>query len=1130
MGQQEAHIVGTGTAFPYPVPIARYWEMDAKMRRMHGVSEFAIETLQTLSKGSGLRFHHTICPHWLPKNESPADYPERQDVVLQEDIFTPYEYIPPFWKRMSVFKEVLGKLGTKAARNAIADWGGDHRDITHLFTTCTGGWTEPGLPSMLIKTLGLSYDCQKAELNFNGCFCGATCLRLARDAIRAGDAKAVLVVAVETATLHYDPRLTEMDDLVPHAIFKDGAAAAVLSPEGKWRYRKTGMSIVPDTADRMTFNPPMRPESATYRMHLDKDIGAALDVYFREEAGAEILRKVYEDTSKPPPVLGIHPGGTRILEGMKRPLVEYGWPEEGLDLSFDTLFSYGNLGSAAMLAVVDRQLRALKAAELADTGKRKNKALVTMAFGPGVTVEWALLEKTATESGEAYAMRGPDTVETTPQDTETHARKKTITHDDPIPQTTLVELLGYRAQTQPHKTAYTFLKNGEIEGANLTYAQLDQRARAIAVKLQGIAIPGERALLLYPAGLEFITAFLGCLYAGVVAVPAHLPPRNRVDRRLQAIANDAQTNVVLTTNEVLSQLNTRLTKMPELRGLHWLTTDDSVPEVASMASDWQMPDVHGDTLAFLQYTSGSTGIPKGVMVSHGNLLNTLKDLDLGGRHTPHSVMVTWLPMFHDLGLIYGVLQPLYNGFLCYLMAPTAFLQKPIRWLQAISRYKATHSSAPNFAYELCLQRIKPQQYTNLDLSHLHVLSNGAEPVHANTLKRFAKAFKACGFDPIAYCPSYGLAETTLKVSVVRCWEPVVYLELQKEALARSRVLVKEDIENEVIGDKVIEDSFQTVVGCGCSEIGARIVIVNPETLTSCDANEIGEIWVSGKNVAQGYWNRPEETEQTFKAHLNDTGEGPFLRTGDLGFLKDGELFVTGRLKDIIIIHGQNHYPQDIEFTVQNSHPALATGSCGVFSVEEKGEEKLVIFQEVQRASLQRLNTEAVMDAIHRIVSEQHQLTVHAILLLKPGRLLKTSSGKVQRAACRKQFLAGNPESIAKWQQPDGKEITPFKAAPSKSRPASTDAMDRSIQRWLIHKIAESTNTPLEEIDTQHNFTYYGLDSIAAIELSEELGKWLGQSLSPTVCHDHPTIDDLVRYLATFDTTSSVMEEKNLHKI
>nr|VFJ52093.1 MAG: Acyl-CoA synthetase (AMP-forming)/AMP-acid ligase II [Candidatus Kentron sp. FW] len=872
MNRQEVHIAGTGTAFPYPVPTAYYQEMDAKIRRLHGVPEFVIETLRLLFEGSGIRFTHTVCPHWLPENKSPSDYPDIQDVVLQEDIFTPYNYIPPFWKRMSVFKELLRKLGTKAARNAIADWGGDPQDITHIFTTCTGGWTEPGLPGMLIKELGLRYDCQKAELNFNGCFCGATCLRLGRDAIRAGDGKAVLIVALEVASLHYDPRLTDMDDLVPHVIFKDGAAAVILAREGPWRYKKTGMSIVPDTADRMTFEPPVRPESSTYRMHLDKDVGAELDIYFREGSGAEILGKVYEDTSKPPPKLGIHPGGIRILEGMKRPLVEHGWPEDGLDASFETLFSYGNLGSAAMLAVMDRLLKAHKE-ERTDATEEKRE-LVTMAFGPGVTAEWALLEEVAYR-------RDRKVVTTHNADARIPAGHVYDNHRS-TPATTLVELLRYRAQTQPDKITYTFLKDGEVEEASLTYGQLDLQARAIAARLQEIATPGDRALLLYPSGLEFISAFFGCLYAGVVAVPTYPPRRNRPDPRFRAIAGDAGANVVLTTASILPDPDARSLKTPALRNSHWLATDGSD---TGAASSWQTPNIQSDTLAFLQYTSGSTGTPRGVMVSHGNLLYNEEMFRLAFEDTEDSIGVGWLPLFHDMGLIGNVLQPLYLGTPITLMSPMAFLQKPLCWLRAISRYRATTSGGPNFAYDLCVEKTTPEQRAGLDLGSWTLAFNGAEPIRPETLERFTEAFAPYGFRREAFYPCYGMAETVLFVSGGSRDAPPVVHEASFE-------------KNRGVG---MPGATRKFVGCGRTWLEQEIIVVDQGSLVPCSDGQTGEIWVQGKNVAQGYWNRPEETKETFHVHLTDSGEGPFLRTGDLGFLKDGELFVTGRLKDLIII-------------------------------------------------------------------------------------------------------------------------------------------------------------------------------------------------------------------------------------
>ena len=416
------------------------------------------------------------------------------------------------------------------------------------------------------------------------------------------------------------------------------------------------------------------------------------------------------------------------------------------------------------------------------------------------------------------------------------------------------------------------------------------------------------------------------------------------------------------------------------------------------------PNISSDTLAFLQYTSGSTGTPKGVMVSHGNLLQNSADLDKGWVHTKDSVIVTWLPTFHDMGLIYGVIQPLYKGLPCYMLSPVSFLQQPIRWLQAISRYRGTHTGAPNFAYDLCVHKITPEQRATLDLSSWQMALNGAEPVRADVLKRFAETFKPCGFEPTAFCPGYGLAEATLKVAAVRRTDaPVLYI-VQAGALEQNRILeATEDQQN-----------MRTLVGCGRSEIDTKIVIVHPESLTQCSPEEVGEIWVSGSTVAQGYWMRPEETERTFRAYLADTGDGPFLRTGDLGFWKNGELFVTGRLKDVVIIRGRNYYPQDIELTVEQSHPALKAGASAAFSVEVEGEEQLVVAQEVERSYLRKLDANEVVGAIRQAVWEQHELSVYAVVLLKPASIPKTSSGKIQRHACKAGFLDGSLEGIGTW--------------------------------------------------------------------------------------------------------------------
>ena len=623
--------------------------------------------------------------------------------------------------------------------------------------------------------------------------------------------------------------------------------------------------------------------------------------------------------------------------------------------------------------------------------------------------------------------------------TDAHTVKKAVMdNNSPDQPSTLIGLLRHRAQTQFNKHAYTFLVDGEAEEASLTYGQLEMRARVIAARIQKVTARGDRALLLYSAGLEFVTAFFGCLYAGVIAVPTYPPRRNRPDPRFEAIAVDADASLLLTTDSILSDLEPRLAETPSLRDLHWLTTDDLAIETAA---NWRMPDIRGETLAFLQYTSGSTGTPKGVMVSHANLLSNARDTELKLVHTAGSIMVTWLPIFHDFGLMYGLIQPFYSGIPCYMMAPVAFLQKPVRWLQAISRYKATHSSGPNFAYELCVQRITPQQRAELDLSHWRVAINGAEPVRASTLKHFADAFEPCGFDPIAFSAAYGLAESTLRVSVSRRADALVFQKLQREALGQHRVVVGEDSEEDVVEG----NPYQTAVGCGCGQADARIVIVHPETLRCCAPDEIGEIWVSSGSVAQGYWNRPEETEHTFRAHVADTGEGPFLRTGDLGFSRDDELFITGRVKDLIIIRGQNHYPQDIELTVEKSHESLAIGSGAAFSVEEDGEEQLVIVQEVQRTHLRKLDADAVTEAIRLKILEEHELAVYVVLLLRPGVLPKTSSGKVQRRICLAQFLAGELDNVGKWERPKLEEMAPPAITTPPPFGATKDSIrDRSI--------------------------------------------------------------------------------------
>ncbi|WP_375506128.1 fatty acyl-AMP ligase [uncultured Nostoc sp.] len=575
---------------------------------------------------------------------------------------------------------------------------------------------------------------------------------------------------------------------------------------------------------------------------------------------------------------------------------------------------------------------------------------------------------------------------------------------------TLVELLIYRAKNQSEQKAYTFLQSIETEAASLTYEELHVQAQAIAASLQALNLGGERALLLYQPGLDFIAAFFGCLYAGVIAVPAYPPRRNQKLSRLQAIAADAQAKIVLTSKSILDNLQTSSNQQDlEISGLHWLATDELSNDLAQA---WQPQELTGNTLAFLQYTSGSTGTPKGVMISHGNLLHNERMIEKAFGHTNKTIVVGWLPVFHDMGLIGNVLQPLYLGVPCILMSPVEFLQKPIRWLQAISHYKATTSGGPNFAYDLCIRKVTLEQLATLDLSSWEVAFTGAEPVRAETLERFASTFASCGFRREAFYPCYGMAETTLIVSGGEKTALPITCNLEKAALEQNRIVKQ----HEAQGDT------QQIVGCGQSPADQKVIVVDPQSLTMCASEQVGEIWVAGPSVAQGYWNQPDETKKAFHAYLADADISdratsiPFFRTGDLGFLQDGELFITGRLKDVIIIRGQNHYPQDIELTVEKSHPALKPVSGAAFSIDFKGSERLVIVQEVERSYLRKLNVQEILGNVRQAVIAQHGLDIYATVLIKTGSILKTSSGKIRRQACRAAFLAGTLDVIEDWSE------------------------------------------------------------------------------------------------------------------
>ncbi len=676
-------------------------------------------------------------------------------------------------------------------------------------------------------------------------------------------------------------------------------------------------------------------------------------------------------------------------------------------------------------------------------------------------------------------------------------------------------MLQRRAESPQEKASrpvpgFKFLVDGEDNVAELSYESLDRWARAIGAKLQKMGLESCRAILLYPPGLEYIAGFFGCLYANVIAVPAYPPDPTRLERtipRLQAIIRDSQAKVILTTEEIFSMASFLSEQAPDLMELEWLATNTLNQD---LAGSWRIPGISGETLAFLQYTSGSTGEPKGVMLSHANLLHNLGLIQKGFGVDATDHGVSWLPPYHDMGLIGGILEPLYLGIPIELMSPLHFLQRPLRWLKVISKYGGTASGGPNFAYELCIRKVTPEQKKDLDLSCWSVAFTGAEPILSETLERFYQAFASCGFRREAFYPCYGLAEGTLIVAGGQKDQAPQTVRVSQESLKK----------NFAIAVPKQEDNCFHLVGCGKSFSDQSVMIVHPEREIPCEEGEVGEIWVCGPSVAQGYWNKPELTQKTFCATLKDSGNGPFLRTGDLGFLRDAELFFTGRSKDLIIIRGYNHYPQDIERTVESCHPALRPGCGAAFSICVDHEEKLVMVQEIDEGKLRGSGEDfsQMVDQIRTAISQKHGLDLYAVILSDKGQMPKTSSGKVQRGATREGFLTGTLNVLHSYQ----KNSTPKKRLKTEFMGIRTDDVPevisgkqsaQAIILWLTQRLSDHVGIDPKEIDIKRPLAHYGLDSKDAVNISGEMEDWLGFNLSPTLLWQYPTIESLADYLS-----------------
>jgi acyl transferase domain-containing protein/acyl-CoA synthetase (AMP-forming)/AMP-acid ligase II/acyl carrier protein len=669
----------------------------------------------------------------------------------------------------------------------------------------------------------------------------------------------------------------------------------------------------------------------------------------------------------------------------------------------------------------------------------------------------------------------------------------------PLTTPTLVGLLQQRAVRHRDKVAFSFSNDGEEkEVSRLTYQELDIKARRIASSMQQQGAAGERVLVLCPPGLDFIAGFFGCLYAGAVAVPVHPPVREHLVPRVASIVADVQPGFALATAESQAKIRTAVDGLVEGHPLGWCLTD----AVGSDGEEWIAPDIDAGTTAMVQYTSGSTSSPKGVVLTHGNLIHNLETIRQAWHGDDHAIGVFWLPPYHDMGLIGGILDTLYVGGTSHLMSPTAFIKRPMRWLEAMSRHRATITTAPNFAYDMCVELSSAEERAALDLSNWSTAMCGAEPVRTATLQGFASAFASAGFRPEAFHPVYGLAEATLLVSGGSDSAVPVVRHIDRIALRGHRVV---DVAPE-------HPAAAVVVGCGRPQGGQQVVVVDPVTRRPCQTDEVGEIWVAGPSVARGYWGEPEQTEETFSALLSESGDGPFLRTGDLGFLRSGELFVTGRRKDLIIIRGSNHYPNDIELTVQDCHPALLAGRGAAFSVtpESGPAEQLVVVQEVDHNRGGEVELTEIVSAIRAAITERHAIRTHAVVLVEPLRIPTTSSGKIQRSRCRQLFLDGDLDVVAQWPTPppDAHNAPTAQVEPERDGRSAAQIAD-----WLVAQLSGELDLPATEIDPSRPFAYYGLDSIHAVRLTAALEAWLGREVSPTLAYEYPTIDTLSRHLA-----------------
>ncbi len=667
------------------------------------------------------------------------------------------------------------------------------------------------------------------------------------------------------------------------------------------------------------------------------------------------------------------------------------------------------------------------------------------------------------------------------------ARRSTVPREG---LSSLVAMLQWRAAHQSDQDAFAFVRDGQRVTERLAYGDLRARALGLASGLRTQTSPGDRVLLLTPHSLDYVVGFFACLLADVIAVPLFPPRRNRSLKRIAAVAANAEPSLALTTHEALSGREQIVARANSLGRFPWMAVDQEMdgPDIPAV-------EPSQEAVAFLQYTSGSTGTPKGVMVTHRNLMHNQEAMHQAWN-TGVSSLVSWLPMYHDMGLIGMVLQAVYCGIPAILMSPVEFLQTPLSWLRAISHFRATTSGAPNFAYALCADKIPKEQRRELDLRSWRVAFNGSEPVHASTLQRFQETFASAGLSRNTLFPAYGLAESTLMATAgTRSAEPVI------------REFDRGSLEAGTGARAGTSELGQTLVGCGKSIADQELAIVDPSTHRRCPEGDVGEVWLRSPSVAKGYWKNAEATRQTFQAKIIEEGPRSYLRTGDLGFLDQGELYVTGRCKDLLIVRGRNLYPQDLEACAAEAHPALHGGRGAAFVVDEFNQRKQEITSErkhernnddqrlvlLHEASLKPGTDHAVLRAVREAVEEEFEVELHSVVLLRMGTLPRTTSGKVQRRQSRREWRERSLRVLAEWVRGDDEDSVvasdPRDWFSQQLREAEASSFDESLAlralgfdslRWmtLLHRIEDRFQVLVPFADI--------LDGLTGRELLERL--------------------------------------------